>query len=135
MDATGTDAYAEYIIGWREHEQQTLRRIQERAVHAKAAAEKCARFLATTYKVQRVWLFGSLVQPTRTHARTDIDLAVEGLAPDAYFAALAGMYALVEPGVEIDLVPIEIAQPAIRQRILSEGQVLYESQHDSGSDC
>ena len=62
-------------------------------------------------------------------------MAVEGLAPDAYFAALAGMYALVEPGVEIDLVPIEIAQPAIRQRILSEGQVLYESQHDSGSDC
>lgn len=125
MDATGTDAYAEYIIGWREHERQTLRRIQERAVHAKAAAEKCARFLAATYKVQRVWLFGSLVQLDRVHQGTDIDLAVEGLAPADYFAALADMYGLVEPGIEIDLIPIESAQPLIRHHILAEGQILY----------
>ena len=125
MDATGTDAYAEYIIGWREHEQQTLRRIQERAVHAKAAAEKCARFLATTYKVQRVWLFGSLVQPQEAHDRSDMDLAVEGLAPADYFAALAAIYDLVEPGIEIDLVAMETAQIPLRQHILSKGLTLY----------
>jgi len=125
MDATGTDAYAEYIIGWREHERQTLRRIQERAVHAKAAAEKCARFLATTYKVQRVWLFGSLVQPQEAHDRSDMDLAVEGLAPADYFAALAAIYDLVEPGIEIDLVAMETAQIPLRQHILSKGLTLY----------
>ena len=69
------------------------------------------------------------------HALADIDLAVEGLAPADYFMALAGLYTLVDTGVEIDLVPIETAQPLVSKRIFSEGEILYAAKQDTGPDC
>lgn len=135
MDTTTTaDIYSEYIFAWREHERESQLRIQQRAAQARAAADTCAAHLVERYNVTRVWLFGSLMQPQRAHAKTDIDLAVEGLAPAAYFAALADLYTLVEPGIEIDLVPIETAQPMLLQRIFSEGQILYATKQDTRPD-
>ena len=135
MDTTSVDIYSEYIVAWREHEREAQLRTQERAARARAAAETCAAYLAEHHDVRRVWLFGSLVQPLRAHAQTDIDLAVEGLAPADYFMALAGLYTLVDTGVEIDLVPIETAQPLVSKRIFSEGEILYAAKQDTGPDC
>lgn len=135
METNTVDLYSEYISAWRTHETADQTLIQERAVRARKAAEECARWLADRYGVQRVWLFGSLAQPQPAHARTDIDLAAEGLAPRDYFAALASLYSLVEPGVEIDLVPIETAQPTMRERIFREGLILHATEQSAGPDC
>lgn len=135
METNTVNLFSEYISGWRKHETATQIRVQERAARARKAAEECAQWLANRYDVRRVWLFGSLAQSQPAHARTDIDLAVEGLAPVDYFAALAGLYSLVEPGVEIDLVPIETAQSAMREHIFREGLILYATKQSTGPDC
>lgn len=50
-------------------------------------ARRCAQFLRSKYKVKRVILIGSLVKGF-FHDRSDIDLVVEGLAPELYIKAL-----------------------------------------------
>ena len=125
MQTKSTDHYAEYVAAWREREAISHRHVVDRATKARQACELCADLLAETYHVRKVWLFGSLVQPQEAHDRSDMDLAVEGLAPADYFAALAAIYDLVEPGIEIDLVAMETAQIPLRQHILSKGLTLY----------
>ena len=50
-------------------------------------AHDCARVLQEKYKVKRVFLIGSLAYGI-VHERSDIDLVVEGLAPEAYICLL-----------------------------------------------
>lgn len=54
---------------------------------------------------------------------SDIDLAAEGLPDESFFAAGAALEALAG-GVKVDLVPLESATPAFRQRVAEEGVVL-----------
>jgi predicted nucleotidyltransferase len=65
-------------------------------------------------------LFGSAAGDAPWHARSDLDLAVEGLRPEDYLAALTACYELLPRGVELDLVPLESAWPELRARILGE---------------
>lgn len=99
----------------------TLTKEEERArglllerVKAAAAALK-ARFT-----VRRVVLFGSLAHATWYMADSDIDLAVEGLAPEHYWQA----WELVEEIVQerpVDLIDIELAGDSLRQAIDRHG--------------
>jgi predicted nucleotidyltransferase len=67
---------------------------------------------------QKVILFGSLATG-RTTGGSDIDLAVEGLAAERYFSALADvMAAVVGP---VDLVRLEEAPASLVDRIAAEG--------------
>ena len=125
MQTKSTDHYAEYVVAWREREKLTRRHILDRAAQARQLSESCADLLVEMHHVRHVWLFGSLLLPQDVHARSDVDLAVEGLAPADYFTALAALYELVGPGIEIDLVAMETAQSTLRQHILSEGLTLY----------
>lgn len=45
--------------------------------------------LAERFHANRVYLFGSINQPDKFRAASDIDVAVEGLAEGGYFPALA----------------------------------------------
>jgi len=67
-----------------------------------------------------VILFGSLVGQSAWHGRSDIDLAVEGLCPEEFFAAYSACCDLLPRGLELDLVPLEDAYPEMRARILGE---------------
>ena len=74
---------------------------------------------------ERIWLFGSLAQHAGWGAPScdsDIDLAVEGLPADRFFAAYGILWDLA--GEPVDLVALEDAAPELRQRILSDGEVL-----------
>lgn len=87
---------------------------------AQAAAKACIRLLQEEYGARRVVPFGSLVGEMTWHARSDIDLAVEGLDPALLFSAFAACRALLPPGLELDLVPLENVYPEMRARILQE---------------
>ncbi len=87
---------------------------------ARKAAEKCARVLKERYGAREVYLFGSLAGQSPWHRGSDIDLAVEGLAPQHYFAALSTLYELLPEGLELDLIPIEDAPPQLVARIRGE---------------
>ncbi|MFQ6003419.1 MAG: nucleotidyltransferase family protein [Candidatus Zixiibacteriota bacterium] len=87
-------------------------------------AEKCAQFLKSKYKVKRVILIGSLVKGF-FHDRSDIDLVVEGLAPELYIKALTELYDLLPQGVELNLIPYEDAFDTLKDKTIKEGKLIY----------
>ncbi len=117
-----------YVAAWRERRKQEQKQLAERLEVGRKTAVRCAGFLAKRYNVHRVYLFGSMLGSTIVHYQSDIDLAVEGLPPEKYIHALTEVWALLPPGFELDLVPLEDAHPEMAERIRSEGEVLYEAE-------
>lgn len=94
------------------------------AERLRRAAVDLSQLLVARFGVRRVWLFGSLAWgcPSR---QADIDLAVEGLAAEAYFAALSDLLTAAE--VSVDLVRVEDAPSSLRDRIVVDGRLLHDS--------
>ena len=82
-------------------------------------ARKCARVLRQKYKVKRVFLIGSLVYGI-VHERSDIDLVVEGLAPELYIDALVDLNDILERKVKLNLIPFEDAFESLREKTLRD---------------
>lgn len=80
-----------------------------------------ARLLKEDYGARRVLVFGSLVTGA-VNEQSDLDLAVEGLATQRYFEALAALMALF--GAAVDLVRLEEAPESLQHRIAAEGETL-----------
>lgn len=99
--------------------QREVRR--ERAGEARRAAQRAARVLREGFGVEEVWLFGSLVTGPR-HDAFDVDLAVRGLPPERYFAALARVCDVV--GGPVDLVTLETCSERLRRRVADRGERL-----------
>lgn len=114
--------YREYVAAMRDREQARARRESERRELLRRALPAAVNCLIREFGVTRVVLFGSLA---RSEARlaSDVDLLVEGLKPERLFEAMAAVAR--ELGADVDLVPSEVAHPAVLERALSEGQVLY----------
>jgi predicted nucleotidyltransferase len=79
------------------------------------------RCLTEEYGVREVILFGSLVEGG-THAGSDVDLAVRGLAAARTFEALARVAEILD--CNVDLVELETARPSLLQRIAETGEAL-----------
>ena len=73
---------------WRGRTARRRERRLRRAEAARQAAREAAAVLRREFEVEEVWLFGSLLGEPR-HDGFDIDLAVRGLRPERYYAALA----------------------------------------------
>ncbi|MCC6624197.1 MAG: nucleotidyltransferase domain-containing protein [Deltaproteobacteria bacterium] len=95
---------------------------EARAAVARAALPALVKLLVDRLGVTRVVLFGSLLEG-RLHERSDIDLAVAGLAPERYWEAL--WRAAEIAGRDVDLVPLEEASESLRERIETSGEVLH----------
>jgi predicted nucleotidyltransferase len=93
---------------------------------ARALATHCAHVLQHRFGARRVIPFGSVVGHGTWHPGSDLDLAVEGIAPEQFFQAWATVRALVPPGMEVDLVDLEHASEALRARILGEKTMAEE---------
>ncbi len=121
--------YRRYREAWLRRWREADKKQEERVQVARHASETCARLLVERYGARRVYLFGSLVGSRTIHDRSDIDLAVEGLGPGrAYWRALAELWASLPPGIELDLVPLEDADPGLVEHIFTEGKLLYDDQ-------
>lgn len=116
--------YREYVEAWRKRLARREARKQARAQQLRQIARSCARRLVREFGAKRVYLFGSLLDEELVHDRSDIDLAVEGLAGKVYFKALAGVWELLPAGVDLDLVLLERAWPGLARRVESEGVLL-----------
>jgi predicted nucleotidyltransferase len=86
-------------------------------------AEMAAGFLREKYGVHRILLFGSLARGEVFDHRSDVDLAVSGLAEDDYYRALSNLMDL-DPEIDMDLVMLETARPQLLRRIQAEGKPL-----------
>lgn len=87
---------------------------------ALALAHQCAALLQTRFGAKRVIPFGSVEGAGTWHADSDLDLAVEGVAPEHFFRAWSALHAFLPPGLNIDLIDLEQAGEALRARILGE---------------
>lgn len=92
----------------------------EQKEQALAAARQCIDLLKRRFGATRVILFGSLAGQGVWHSDSDIDLAVEGIPPADFFRAYNACDALLPPGLQLDLVPLEDTYPEMRARILGE---------------
>lgn len=111
----------EYIERWRRRQAIEREHNQRLAQQARRDAERIAAMLRQTFGATRVILFGSLVTG-RFAADSDIDLAVDGLAPADYFPALAEAGKLTE--FPVDLKPLGELFPHVRDRVLATGEDL-----------
>jgi len=118
------DMSDDYVAGWRRRFSADKARRNMRAQEAVSAAQKCAHLLYENYGARKVYLFGSLNEPERFHDKSDIDLVVDGLSPRLYFKALAELWRLLPPGMELDLIPFEDADSELHERVVREGVTL-----------
>jgi predicted nucleotidyltransferase len=95
-------------------------KLETRRQEALLAADRCTQLLKNCYGAKRVIPFGSVLQEGTWHEHSDLDLAVEGVSPEALWQAAKELEAIVPPWLEIDLVPLERAFPEVRSRILGE---------------
>jgi predicted nucleotidyltransferase len=94
----------------------------ERRKAAEAAAQECVRVLKEKFDAREAYVFGSLRGDSPWHERSDVDIAVEGLAPGRYIDALVDLYELLPEGMELDLVPLERAVPELAA--LAKGEII-----------
>lgn len=87
---------------------------------AVAAAARCTELLVSKYGAARVVPFGSLRDPHAWRDDSDLDIAVEGIAPEQFFRAWASLRQVVPAGLQVDLVALETASPQLQARIFDE---------------
>jgi predicted nucleotidyltransferase len=114
----GWEPYIKRIRG-RVSEKEELRE-QGLRDHLFGQAQKAARDLKMVDGARRVVLFGSLAHQAWFHSASDVDLAVEGMLPGAYWAAWRRAEKHF-PGRKVDLVEYETASESLRRAIDSEG--------------
>jgi uncharacterized protein len=118
---------------WLKRQQAQKELNQSLAREARVLLDRIVTLLVQKYGVRRIILFGSLARG-RFDAESDIDLAVEGLAKEDYFTALAAASDLADRWV--DLKPLEELEDHFKQRVLATGECIYaqdEQQRDAGT--
>ena len=94
--------------------------IQKHKEQAPSAAELCTRLLKERFGARQVIIFGSAARYEIWHENSYLDLAVEGLVPEMFFAAYTACCEQLPPCLDLDLVPLENVYPEMRARILKE---------------
>ena len=82
--------------------------------------EACSRLLREQFGARAVHVCGSAAGEAPWHDRSDLDLMVEGLPAGQYFDALAAVWDLLPEGLDLDLLRIETAPPALVRRLRGE---------------
>lgn len=113
----------QYIEGWRSR--------SRREAKAAAAWRECVRkridavseILAEDFGASKIVLFGSFARAEASPG-SDVDLLVSGIPTERIIQATVAAERIVGDA-NVDLVPVESARPAVRERADSEGVVLY----------
>ena len=87
------------------------------------AARKAAKLLKSEFGAKEVILFGSLARRGSFTLYSDIDLAVRGITPEKFYAAVSAMMD-VSVDFKIDLVEPEDCSPTMFKNIEKDGKPL-----------
>ena len=103
------------VLTARENREEFLQQMKQRQKEAWKIAQSCAQILKQKFGVQRVVLFGSMLNHELISSHSDIDLAVWGLSEKDLWKAGAA----IEKGHDfiIDLVEAENQKPHILNAI------------------
>lgn len=127
MSPSSTLSQAEMVV----YRATALQRQQEAQANLAAFRRRAldlagvaAELLRHEYGVDRVLLFGSMARPERPISlRSDVDLAVSGLAPERYFAAVGRLQGL-DADIAVDLLRIEDLPDRLRVIVEQDGVAL-----------
>ncbi|MEL6161217.1 MAG: nucleotidyltransferase domain-containing protein [Cyanobacteria bacterium J06627_32] len=93
----------------------------ERWARAQAKLPEITALLREQFDVERVRVFGSLIDKDRYTRWSDIDIAVWGLAPERYYSAVGAVNDLAED-IKVDIVDfLRCSSHTLRQIIEEEG--------------
>ena len=98
-------------------------RTEERWQQAQLLARQSAKLLREEFGASRVRLFGSATRRPWFTPWSDVDLAVWGLAPERFFAAVAAV-TKISAEIAVDLVDAEQCSQAVRTAIERDGAEL-----------
>lgn len=112
-----------YVEGMRARQTrgQAARALAVESVRAKLG--QVSSLLTDKYGVTRVVLFGSFARGD-VREDSDVDLLVEGLSSEGYFAAAADVSCLLRR--DADLVRLEDAGPLLLERVARQGIVISD---------
>ena len=111
---------AAYRATARKREAGRQEQLAQRREWAWLLARRGAALLKERFGARRVVAFGSLDRDDLFHIRSDVDLAVWGLAAENYYRAVGCLLAL-DSRIETDLVMVETAPPGLCHAIEQEG--------------
>ena len=111
---------AVYRATARRREAQAQQERERRIRRAWVVARQAASLLKERFGARQVVLYGSLARRDFFHRRSDIDLAVAGIAPRDFWRAWSALDRL-DSRFEIDLMDMEDLSPALRLQIEREG--------------
>jgi len=114
---------AEYRAGHKIRQVAVQKKFDERFQLAWKIARQGADLLKKEFGAKKVVIFGSLVNKSRFHTRSDIDLAVWGIAEEDYLRALGKLLDLTIE-FSVDLVRVEDAREYLREAIDTQGVLL-----------
>lgn len=103
------------VLKAKKNKAEIVKRMRQRQQEGWKVARECAEILKKQFGVQRVVLFGSMLNPEEMFFDSDIDLAVWGLPEKDLFRAGAA----VERGhdFDVDIVETQKAKPHILKAI------------------
>lgn len=121
-----TEGMEEYISAWRDRLKSDEEARLSLRQSAMEAAREAAGVLVNEFGAVRVYLIGSVLSSRDFMERSDIDLVVIGLPPQKYFSALSRIWGRLPKGLQLDLIPFEDADDCLKEKTMSEGELLYD---------
>lgn len=97
------------------------RKRQEREKLRRETIQKLKRTvpqLTKSYAIERVFLFGSAIKPGYFHERSDVDIAVYGLASENYFSFMAALSRALKRDVDVIQLEDDDAKKLLRRSSL-----------------
>jgi uncharacterized protein len=112
-----------YIDYWRDRQIKQAAQSEALARQAWEDIQQIAKLLISKFGATQIIVFGSLMQGDRFDAESDIDIAVKGIPPQDYFAAMAAANRISHQWV--DLKPIESLDSHFLQKVLKTGKSIH----------
>lgn len=106
---------------WQKRKRIKTQEEAERRKKAMEKAHKIAAFLKLKYRVNRVYLYGSLVWGKHFTAASDIDIFIDDFPEDAnYWEAIAIVQHIAAP-FPVSVVPAGNAGSGLEEKVIKEG--------------
>ncbi|NJN87799.1 MAG: nucleotidyltransferase domain-containing protein [Leptolyngbyaceae cyanobacterium SL_7_1] len=110
--ALSPDQIAHYRAGHEQRSHQHQQAKLQKQQRGMQVARQAAQLLKSQWGATQVVLFGSMLDTTKVHADSDVDLAVWGLPEGDYYRALAELLD-IDPEFSIDLIEVQLAKPSL----------------------
>jgi predicted nucleotidyltransferase len=107
-----------YRLTARRNKAAAEKRRRQRVERGWSVAGKAADLLRKRFHAERIIVFGSLLRPEYFDERSDVDLAVSGVADSEFLRAVAAVTG-IDGDMAVDLIQIEQTPESLRKQLES----------------